>query len=449
MQGMALCVESLTFAEMNVLVVMDSFKGSLTSRQAEEAVAEALGQRWPGCAVTCVPISDGGGGMLGALLEARGGQVVRVACHDPLMRSLEACYGIIKPSGHGREDGGDDIEDSTEPTGRGNPRSLGDVKGTNGNRTEWAGEGSVDKDRYSGAIAVVEMAEASGLSRLEVAERNPLLTNTYGTGELIRHALDCGLRRFIVGLGGSATCDAGLGMMQALGAKLLDAEEQELPACGGTLERVARIDLAGLHPALQGATPMGSATFTVACDVGNPFTGPRGAARVFGPQKGADSAGVEALERGMEHVRKLILAQTGVDLNHVAGAGAAGGLGGAFVAWLGAELRSGIDLLMDVLGLEAHIRRADLVITGEGKADRQTLMGKVPLGVLRRARRQGVPVVLMAGQVEDADMLCAAGFAQVIRVTPASQPLAEAMRPEVARRNIAQALAGLNPSRLT
>lgn len=416
---------------MKVLVVIDSFKGSLTSSQAEEAVAKALGQRWPGCTVVCMPISDGGEGMVGALLQEHGGKIVRAASHDPLMRSIEATYGIFSPTKRWGSDVGDVVEG-------GRSSAINESKDTSGGHS---------------VVAAIEVAEASGLSLLSPDERNPLLTSTYGTGELIRHALDHGLRRFLVGLGGSATCDAGLGMMQALGAKLLDADGRELTACGATLEHIARIDLTALHPTLRSTMSSSkaernarseTATFTVACDVGNPFTGVEGAARVFGPQKGADQAGVEVLERGMEHVRHLFMTQTGIDPNLIVGAGAAGGLGGALVALLGARLQSGIDLLMDTLGLDELIPEADLIITGEGKADRQTLMGKVPQGVLLRAQRHGIPVILLAGRVEDADLLLEAGFAQVVQVSPTLLPLEVAMQTDVAQRNIAQALAHIS-----
>ena len=361
---------------MNVVLAIDSFKGCLSSAEAEAAAARAVRECFSDCNVVSLPVSDGGEGMMQALSSSLAGRFVNVAAHDPLMRPLDARYFLTDEN-----------------------------------------------------MAVIEMAEASGLTLLKPEERNPLKTTSYGTGELIADALNRGCRRFIVGIGGSATNDAGLGMMQALGAKLL-----ERVCKGENLCDIQGIDLSDLHPALNGAE------FVVACDVNNPFCGEKGAAYVFAPQKGASPEQVEFLDSGMRHVASVIRATTGVDVTNIPGAGAAGGVGGAFIAFLNAKLRSGIDLILDAVNLETYLRSADLVITGEGKADRQTLMGKVPFGVLSRAKKYGVPTVLVAGRVEDYGLLRSACFAEILEVTPVSQPLHEAMRPETAKLNIMGAL---------
>ena len=368
---------------MTVLLAIDSFKGSLTSEEAEKAVSIGVRSVRPDCRIVCIPISDGGEGMLSAIKSASGGQEVSVACHDALMRPVTARYLVL-----------------------------------NHHQT-----------------AVIEMAQAAGLSLLSEAERDPLKTTTYGVGELILDALNRGLRHFIVGLGGSATNDGGTGMLTALGGRLFDEEGRELMGCGVNLSRIHRIDLSGLHPALS------VSAFTVACDVDSPFCGPRGATRVFARQKGADADAVELLEQGMNHLSQVIERQTGVDLLHRPGAGAAGGLGGMLMALLGAKRVSGFDLLDEMGQIERQVSEADLVITGEGRADAQTLMGKVPFGMLKLARRYGVPVMLVAGQVDDFELMRSAGFELVVQTTPADMPLDEAMKPLVAMEHITRAVA--------
>ena len=368
---------------MTVLLAIDSFKGSLTSEEAEKAVSIGVRSVRPDCRIVCIPISDGGEGMLEAIKSAVGGQEISVACHDALMRPVTVRYLVL-----------------------------------NYHQT-----------------AVIEMAQAAGLSLLSEAERDPLKTTTYGVGELILDALNRGLRHFIVGLGGSATNDGGTGMLTALGGRLFDEEGRELMGCGANLSRIHRIDLSALHPALS------ESSFTVACDVDSPFCGPRGATRVFARQKGADADAVEYLEQGMNHLSQVIERQTGVDLQHRPGAGAAGGLGGMLMALLGAKRVSGFDLLDEMGQIECRVSEADLVITGEGRADEQTLMGKVPLGMLKLARRHGVPVMLVAGQVDNVELMRSAGFELVVQTTPADMPLDEAMKPTVAMEHITRAVA--------
>lgn len=262
------------------------------------------------------------------------------------------------------------------------------------------------KTSGGGSIALVESAQACGLNLLLPEERNPLLCSSRGLGGLLLAALERGAGEFLVTLGGSAVNDGGRGMM-------------EVP---------------GLREAMRGRK------VTVACDVDNPFIGPRGASHVFAPQKGADARMVEQLEASMTEYARTIETLTGVDVRDMPGAGAAGGLGGAFAAFFGAELRSGIDIVLDVLGFDDMLEGADLVITGEGCSDAQTLMGKCAYGVLKRARSHGVPVLLVSGALKDTGMLLEAGFAGAVAASPAGTPLAEAMLPDVAARNIEKAV---------
>lgn len=365
-----------------IVLAIDSFKGCLSSKEIEQCIAEEIHRILPSCQTVCIPIADGGEGMLDTLIEATQGTFVSTQAHDPLMRIRPARYGI-----------------------------LGDQR-----------------------TAVIEMAEINGLTTLSPIERNPMETSTYGTGELIKDALEKGFRRFIIGIGGSATNDAGMGMMQALGAHLYDKQGNELEQGGKIMEQIARIDLNHLHPALK------EATFIVACDVQNPFCGPQGAAYVFARQKGASEEQIRQLDEGMRHLALLIERDFSYNINKVKGAGAAGGLGGAFATFLQAHLQSGIDLLLNAVDFDRKITNADWIITGEGKADRQTAEGKVPAGVLKRAKKANIPVMLIAGKVEDKACLKQMGFARIVQISPDTLPLEEAMRPEVTRENTQRAI---------
>ncbi|MDM8305081.1 glycerate kinase family protein [Phocaeicola salanitronis] len=365
-----------------IVLAIDSFKGCLSSKEIEQCIAEEIHRILPSCQTVCIPIADGGEGMLDTLIEATQGTFVSTQAHDPLMRIRPARYGI-----------------------------LGDQR-----------------------TAIIEMAEINGLTTLSPIERNPMKTSTYGTGELIKDALEKGFRRFIIGIGGSATNDAGMGMIQALGAHLYDKQGNELGQGGKIMEQIAHIDLNHLHPALK------EATFIVACDVQNPFCGPQGAAYVFARQKGASEEQIRQLDEGMRHLALLIERDFSYNINKVKGSGAAGGLGGAFATFLQAHLQSGIDLLLNAVDFDRKITNADWIITGEGKADRQTAEGKVPAGVLKRAKKANIPVMLIAGKVEDKACLKQMGFARIVQISPDTLPLEEAMRPEITRENIQRAI---------
>ena len=366
-----------------IVVASDSFKGSLTSLEVASNVEKAVHEIYPSCEVVKVNVADGGEGTMAVLQHALGGSMETLPVSDPLGRPIDASYLIL----------------------------------------------------HDGITAVVEMSAASGLPLLSPHERNPSQTSTIGTGQIISDALDRGCRRFLVGIGGSATNDAGMGMLHALGYRFKDASGAELAPVGGSMIKVASIDMTSRHPALA------DAEFIVACDVKAPLYGPSGAAYVFAPQKGADKSMVEALDAGLRHFAEVSAGITGHDYSAHEGSGAAGGLGYAFRQFLGARLERGVEMVLEAIGFDEIIDDADLVITGEGRIDSQTLTGKAPFGVAQHARRKGVPVVAIGGSVEmDLTHALNAGFNDVVQVTPAGMPLEEAMLPETASDNVFKAV---------
>lgn len=366
-----------------IVVASDSFKGSLTSLDVAQNVEKAIREVYPLCDVLKVNVADGGEGTMEALQQTLGGVRVSLVVKDPLGREIEATYVILN----------------------------------------------------DGITAVVEMSAASGLPLLKSDERNPLKTSTYGTGQLICDALDRGCRKILVGIGGSATNDAGMGMLQALGFRFLDAQGNQLQPVGENLQLVSSIDSTGRHPDLD------KTEFVVACDVKAPLYGRNGAAYVFAPQKGADQKMVEMLDAGLRHFSEVSSAMAGYDCSQMQGTGAAGGLGYAFRQYLDARLERGIEMVLDAIGFDDIISGADLVITGEGRVDSQTLTGKTPFGVAQHAHRQRIPVVVIGGSVEiDVLQVREAGFNDVIQVTPLNMPLSVAMRPEVAAENVYNAI---------
>ena len=369
-----------------IVVASDSFKGSLSSLEVAGAAADGIHDVFPECEVVKVDVADGGEGTMDALRHTLGGEKIFLTVSDPLGRPVEASYVILE----------------------------------------------------DGTTAVLEMAVASGLPLLTPSERNPLKTSTYGTGELIVDALKRGCRKFLVGIGGSATNDAGMGMLEALGVRFWDGDGNLLKGCGASLEQVEGISLENVHPGLM------EAEFIVACDVDAPLYGPRGAAYVFAPQKGADEAMVRRLDDGLEHFSETVSRILHQDVSGVPGAGAAGGLGGGFLAFLNARLERGIEMVLDAIDFDRLIEGASLVITGEGKVDSQTLTGKAPYGVMLRARKQGIHVVAIGGAVAlNPDEAFEAGFTEVCAVTPEGMPLSEAMRKDVASLNVRNAVRNL------
>jgi glycerate kinase len=356
---------------LHIVVAPDSFKGSLPASDVARAMERGIRLVFPAADVRVVPIADGGEGTVAALVAATGGTLRQTPVSGPLHEPVLAQWGV-----------------------------LGD-----------------------GTTAVIEMAAASGLTLLAPAQRDPCLTTTFGTGELIQAALDCGLRRIIIGLGGSATNDGGAGMARALGARFSDEAGRELPDGGAALARLERVDLSGLDPRLQ------EAGIIVACDVDNPLCGPRGASATFAPQKGASAAAVGALDSALaryaEHVRRA----TGRDVAGLPGAGAAGGLGAGLLFFTPAKLRPGVDIVLEAVGFAEIVRQADFVVTGEGRTDFQTAFGKAPVGVARFARRFGVPVFCVSGALgEGADDVLAQGIDATMSICERPMPLDECMR---------------------
>jgi glycerate kinase len=329
---------------MRVLVAPDKFRGTLTAPQAAHAIETGWLRTRPGDRVVILPMADGGEGTLDALVAALDGRVETARVHGPLGDPVDASFGSVRAE--------------------------------------------------EGLTAVVEMARASGLHLVSEARRDPMRASTHGTGEVIVAALERRPMRIIVGIGGSATNDGGAGMAQPLGVRLFDAEDQPIPPGGAGLLRLARIDASATHPAIR------TVTFIVASDVDNPLTGPRGASWVFGPQKGASPEDVVVLDRALAHLAAIVARDLGVDLRDAPGAGAAGGLGFGLMAFCGAKLRSGVEVVMDAVGFDRHLANADLVITGEGKLDEQSLHGKVPDGVLRAAKERGVRAAVLCGRAE-------------------------------------------------
>ncbi len=326
---------------MRVVVAMDSFKGSLSSVAAGEAVRRGVLKASPDAEVTCIPIADGGEGTVDAYLAAVGGERVRVTVRDPLMRPIRAEYGIINTA--------------------------------------------------RGRTAVIEMAAASGLPLVAAPERNPRITSTFGTGELIRDALSRGIREIILGIGGSATNDGGSGMLSALGVRFVDADGKELLPGGAALRDLASINLDSLDARLGGCR------IQVACDVDNPLCGERGASAVFSPQKGADEETVALLDAALCRFADVAEAALSRSARNHPGAGAAGGMGFALLLFLNAELSPGVSLLLDAARFDDHLPGCDFVITGEGATDRQTVFGKAPIGVAARAAAYQKPVFILSG----------------------------------------------------
>ncbi len=355
---------------MRIIVAPDSFKGSASALEVARAMERGVRAVFPDAEVVKVPIADGGEGTVAALLDATGGQPRTSRVRGPLGEPVEAGWGV-----------------------------LGD-----------------------GRTAVLEMAAASGLPLVPAGRRDPRLASTSGTGELVRAALDEGLRRLVLGIGGSATNDGGAGLARALGVRFLDAAGRELAEGGAALAGLDRLDLAGLDPRLA------TVELLVACDVDNPLTGPRGASAVYGPQKGATPAVVAELDAALARFAEVARAATGRDVASLPGAGAAGGLGAGLLFFTPARLRPGVELVLEATGFDRLLAGAALVLTGEGRTDAQTAMGKAPVGVAAAARRHGVPVVCLSGGLGDgADLVLAHGIDALAAVVPGPMTVEEAM----------------------
>ncbi len=367
-----------------IVVAVDSFKGCATSSQIARAAAEGIHGVMPGCEVVEVAVGDGGEGTVAAIVDATDGRWVECSVQGPLHRKVNARYGVL-PNG----------------------------------------------------TAAIEIASAAGLPLIPVSERNPLYTTTYGVGQLMADAINRGYRNFLICLGGSATNDGATGLLSALGFRFIGDDGLSVAPQGASLQHIKRIDSSDAIPQLA------ECRFTVACDVQNPFYGPDGAAYVFSPQKGAKPEDVRALDDGLRSFASVLRLTTGVDVSAMPGAGAAGGIGGGLVAMLGAELKPGVEMVLDAIGFDNMLENADLVITGEGCIDAQTVMGKMPYGVMLRARRMGIPTIAIGGSVMETGTLIDSGFTAVLPLLPYPATLQEAMDIDFTLDNIRRTISQL------
>lgn len=354
---------------MRIVIAPDSFKGCLNALNAALAMRRGVQRVYPDSVIDMIPMADGGEGTVEAILCAVRGEKIKIDVTDPLGRSIGAAYALVD----------------------------------------------------EGETAIIEMAAASGLTLLSNQERNPRVTSTHGTGILIRNALDRGVKKILLGIGGSATNDGGVGLAVALGVKLLDAQGNELPQGGAALANLVNIDMSGLDPRLA------KVQIEVACDVQNPLCGPEGASVVYGPQKGANPEDIRVMDTALQNLGELLSRVAGTNLLELAGGGAAGGLGAGVVGFLGAKLRPGSQMVLEVADADEKIKHADLVLTGEGRTDFQTAYGKVPVGVSALAQKYSVPVLVISGSVEGSpDFLADVGVASCFSVAEGPVTLDEA-----------------------
>lgn len=355
---------------MKFILAPDSFKESMTAKEACISMENGIRKVFKDATCIHVPMADGGEGTVDALIESTNGNLHEVEVTAPLGNKVKAKFGI-----------------------------LGD-----------------------GKTAVIEMAEASGIHLVKLEDRNPLLTTTFGTGELIKYALDMNIERIIIGLGGSATNDGGVGMLQALGASFKDSDGKEIAFGGGVLKDLCTIDLSGFDKRIY------DVKIEVACDVKNPLTGENGASFVFGAQKGGNKETLEELDSNLKHYAEVVKRDMGKEIDKVEGAGAAGGLGAALIGFCNGKLESGIDLVIKYSDLEDKVRKADFVFTGEGSIDFQTKFGKTPIGVAKIAKKYNIPVIAFGGRIgEGIDELYSLGIDSVIGITPGIISLDEAL----------------------
>lgn len=356
--------------DLVIVLAPDSFKESMTAKEACIAMEKGINKVNPSIKSIHVPMADGGEGTMQSLVDATNGTIYTIEVTGPLGNKVQGQYGIL---GHGE-------------------------------------------------IGVLEMASASGIHLVSADKRNPLVTTTYGTGELIKACLDKGVKKLLIGIGGSATNDGGAGVIQALGGKLLDKEGNELAFGGGELGKLHSIDLSGFDHRLK------TVSVEVACDVNNPLCGEKGASNVFGPQKGATKEMIDILDSNLNHYAAIIKEQVGKDVLNVEGAGAAGGLGAGLMAFLNGNLKKGIEMVIEYSGLEEAIQKADMVWTGEGSIDFQTQYGKTPLGVATVAKKYNKPVIAFAGRVgDDIDVLYEKGIDSIFGIMKGVISIEEAL----------------------
>lgn len=355
---------------MNILIAPDSFKESLSATEVCRFIKSGIKNSLFKTNIISIPLSDGGEGFVQSIIDATNGHIIKVKAHDPLMRSIDAEYGIL-----------------------------------NDNET-----------------AIIEMSKVSGLELLSSKEKNPWITTTYGTGELIRDALDKACKKLIIGIGGSATNDGGAGMIEALGGKLLTADGKQIEKGGGGLQQLATINLTNLDKRLSECKVL------IACDVTNPLLGKNGASFVFARQKGANSEMIKLLEENLSHYANIIKQEIGKDISDEPGAGAAGGIGAGLMAFLNADLKPGFDIVRNILNLDKYVKQADLIFTAEGKVDFQTQFGKTPFGVAQIAKKYNKPVICLAGSIgEGAEVLYNKGVSSIFSIISKPMSIDEAI----------------------
>lgn len=364
---------------MNILIAVDSFKGSMSAKAISDTIESSILEVLDDAKIIKLPIADGGEGTIESLIEGLNGEIVELDVHGPLMETINAYYGIL-------------------------PKSK---------------------------TAIIEMAICSGLPLVPLNKQNPLFTTTYGVGEIIKDALDKGCREFIVGIGGSATNDAGIGMCNALGIDFYNAHNENVLPIGKNLINITNIDLSKLDKRIN------DSKFLIACDVENPLFGPTGAAYVYGPQKGASIKIVHELDKGLMHFSEVVNDLFKTDQSNFKGAGAAGGLGYGFSVFLNGQLKPGIDIIFDKIGFKSKLDNIDLIITGEGRIDFQSLMGKALQGVAKAAKEKNIPVIALGGSItEDAYNLYNEGITSIFSIISKPISLIEAMDPETTKTSI-------------
>ncbi|AJA49028.1 glycerate kinase [Clostridium pasteurianum DSM 525 = ATCC 6013] len=355
---------------MKIVIAPDSYKGSLSALEVANNIEKGIRRIFNNLTIEKIPMADGGEGTVQSLVDSTNGKIVNVIVKGPLGKDVTAFYGI-----------------------------LGDAK-----------------------TAIIEMAAASGLPLIPKEEKNPLITTSYGTGQLIKDALDKDCKNIIIGLGGSATNDGGVGAAKALGVKFLDKEGNNIGEGGGAVGKLNSIDISNIDPRIK------DCNITAACDVDNPLCGPKGASHVFGPQKGADSSMIEFLDKNLSHYAEIIKRDLSIDIINTPGAGAAGGLGAGIMAFLNASMKRGIDIVIELTDLEQKIKDADLVFTGEGMIDFQTAFGKAPFGVAKIAKKYDIPVIAIAGGIgKDAETLYLKGFDSIFSIVDGPMTLDNAI----------------------
>lgn len=356
---------------MKIIIAPDSFKESMTAHEACISIEKGMKKIFPNAEYIKVPMADGGEGTTQSLVDATNGKIYYVETTDPLGNKIQSKFGIL---------------------------------------------GSND-------IAILEMASTSGLELVPRDKRNPMITTTYGTGELIKKAMDMGVKTILVGIGGSATNDGGAGMLQALGGKLLDKNNKQIGFGGGELSKITKIDLSEIDSRIK------DVNFIVACDVQNPLTGENGASNIFGRQKGASEEMVKILDENLRHYAKIIKENLNIDIENVPGSGAAGGLGAGLMAFLSANLKKGIDIVIEYTDLDRKMKNADLVITGEGSIDAQTRFGKTPYGVITVAKKYNIPNITLAGNIgKDIEILYDYGFDAIFSIMQGVDTLENALK---------------------